>query len=76
MSARRPTLKLLTQVPGVCPSTNTETVDLRPSRLESQTSVLRPMLNLLNEVPIVCPSTNAETIYSHPSRLSFDRCNH
>ena len=75
-SARRPTLKLLTQVPDVCPSTDTETIDLSPSQLVSQTSVLRPMLKLLTQVPVICPSTDAETIDSHPSRLSSNRCNH
>ena len=50
--------KLSTQVPDVCPSTNAETIDSSPSRLESLTSVRRLTLKLFG---------------SSPSRLSFDR---
>ena len=50
--------KLLTWVPDVCPSTDAETIESSPSRLEFRTSVRRPTLKLFG---------------SSPSRLFFDR---
>ena len=70
--------KLLTWVPDVCPSTNTETIDSSPSQLESQTSVRQPTLKLFGSSPSQFESRTSfrrpklKLFGSSPIRLSFD----
>ena len=82
-SVRRPTQKLLTQVPDFCPSTNAETIESMHSCmsfdwrwkywLESQSSVLLTTQKLLTHIPAICPLTVTTTNDSRPRRLSSDR---
>ena len=78
-SLHRICLKLLTQVPDVCPLTDAETIDLIPSRLESQTSVCRLTQKLFGSIPSRLDSRTSvrwltlKLFDSSPSHLTFDR---
>ena len=71
--------KLLTRVPDVCLSTDSETIDLSPSRLEYQMSVLRPTLKLFGSILSRLDSRTSvhrptlKLFGSSPIHLSFDR---